>query len=202
VVENKSIRLVCFVALCAFATATASEMRAAKPPQRASRMKLNDGGDRYSTDRSEPTDKALDSSAEPEETGSVTQIVSPQNVQEQDRLAQVFLSDRLAVWQERMKLEDWRISIVLTRRDDLKVRTLGGIRWDKTNKIAVMSVLDASDYRLPFQQMLGDMEFTLVHELVHLELASLPRSEASRSTEEHAVNQIAEAALLGLDRKR
>jgi hypothetical protein len=201
VVENKSIRLVCFVALCAFATATASEMRAAKPPQRASRVKLNDGGDRYGTDSIEPADKFLDSPAEPEETGSVMQQVSPQNVQEQDRLAQMFLSDRLAVWQERMKLEDWRISIVLTRRDDLKVRTLGGIRWDKTNKIAVMSVLDASDYRLPFQQMLGDMEFTLVHELVHLELASLPRSEASRSTEEHAVNQIAEA-LLGLDRKR
>jgi hypothetical protein len=43
------------------------------------------------------------------------------------------------------------------------------------------------------------MELTIVHELVHLELASLPRSEASRSTEEHAVNGIADA-LLALDR--
>ena len=44
------------------------------------------------------------------------------------------------------------------------------------------------------------MEFTIVHELVHLELASLPRSEASRSNEEHAVNLSAEA-LLRLDRR-
>jgi hypothetical protein len=47
--------------------------------------------------------------------------------------------------------------------------------------------------------MLDDMELTIVHELVHLQLASLPRSEASRSTEEHAVNGIADA-LLDLDR--
>jgi hypothetical protein len=43
------------------------------------------------------------------------------------------------------------------------------------------------------------MEFTLVHELIHLELASLPRSDASRTDEEHAVNHMAEA-LLRLDR--
>jgi hypothetical protein len=47
--------------------------------------------------------------------------------------------------------------------------------------------------------MLDHMELTVVHELVHLELASLPRSQESRSTEEHAVNGIADA-LLALDR--
>ncbi len=40
-----------------------------------------------------------------------------------------------------------------------------------------------------------------VHELVHLELASLPRSEASRSSEERAVNQIT-GALLGLAQEK
>jgi hypothetical protein len=64
-----------------------------------------------------------------------------------------------------------------------------------------MAVLDPSEYRLPFEEMLADIEFTLVHELVHLELASLPRSEASRSSEERAVNQITEA-LLGLAREK
>jgi hypothetical protein len=39
------------------------------------------------------------------------------------------------------------------------------------------------------------MEVTVVHELVHLELASLPRSDASRRVEEHAVNEIANALL-------
>jgi hypothetical protein len=112
-----------------------------------------------------------------------------------------FVSEKLATWQRRLKLENWTISTVMTRRDALKPKTLGGIRWDKHKKTALISLLDPSDYRLPFREMLDDLEFTIVHELVHLELASLPRSEASRSSEEHAVNQLAEA-LLGLDRER
>ena len=89
----------------------------------------------------------------------------------------------------------------MTHRSDLKPKTLGGIRWDKSKKSAVIWVLDPSDYRLPVPEMLHDMELTIVHELVHLELASLPRSEASRGSEEHAVNGIAEA-LLALDREK
>src|SRR5579859_3764633 len=34
-------------------------------------------------------------------------------------------------------------------------------------------------YRLPFTEMLSDMELTIVHEFLHFELASLLRSEAS-----------------------
>ncbi len=120
--------------------------------------------------------------------------------QEQGQLAERFVNERLSVWSKRLNLEGWQISVIMTRRDDLKANTLGGIRWDKGKKTAVIRVQDASDYRLPFGEMLNDMELTIVHELVHLELASLPRSEASRSTEEHAVNGIA-GALLVLDRQ-
>ena len=109
--------------------------------------------------------------------------------------AEQFLNERLSVWQGFLGLNDWRISIVMTRRSELKPRTRGQIKWDKDKKSAVLAVLDASDYELPISEMLTDMEFTVVHELVHLELASLPRSEASRSSEEHAVNRIAEALL-------
>ena len=116
-------------------------------------------------------------------------------------MAQRFIDDRLAVWRQRLKLEGWRISVALTRRNDLKPKTLGGIRWDRGKQSAVIWMLDPSDYRLPFREMLDDMELTIVHELVHLQLASLPRSEASRSSEEHAVNGIAEA-LLKLDRQK
>jgi Zn-dependent peptidase ImmA (M78 family) len=53
--------------------------------------------------------------------------------------------------------------------------------------------------------MLDDMEFTVVHELIHLELAptlsQYSRNEASRREEEHAVNHMAEA-LLNLQRRR
>jgi hypothetical protein len=118
---------------------------------------------------------------------------------ETSELAQQHVTQRLAYWQHRLKLEDWRISVAPARQSQLKPRTLGAIRWDKGKKTAEIWVLDAADYRLPFAAMLDDMELTIVHELVHLQLASLPRSEASRSTEEHAVNGIADA-LLDLDR--
>jgi hypothetical protein len=115
------------------------------------------------------------------------------------QLAQQYVTERLAIWQQRLKLEAWRISVLPGRSSELKPKTLGAIRWDKNKKTAVIWVLDAADYKLPFRAMLDDMELTVVHELVHLEMASLPHGEASRGTEEQAVNGIA-GALLALDR--
>jgi len=67
----------------------------------------------------------------------------------------------------------------------------------------MIRVLDAADYGRPFRSTLQDMEFTVVHELVHLELTSLTRnfksrSEESFSEEEQAVNRMSDA-LLQLD---
>jgi hypothetical protein len=112
-----------------------------------------------------------------------------------------FTEQKLAVWQQRLKLEDWKISVALVRLNDLPPKTLGGIRWDKGKKTATVWLLDPADYQLPYREMLDDMELTIVHELVHLDLASLPRGQASRSSEERAVNGIAQA-MLGLDRKK
>ena len=126
-------------------------------------------------------------------SSSQTQSASCQDIRQ---LAVQFTDERLAVWRKHLKLDDWKISLVMTRRSDLKPRTRGHIRWDKGKKSAVLCVLDALDYQLPLREMLDDMEFTIVHELVHLELASLPRSEASRSSEEHAVNRLTEALLM------
>jgi hypothetical protein len=53
---------------------------------------------------------------------------------------------------------------------------------------------------MSFPDALKDMEFTIVHELVHLQLSSLPRNDASRSAEEKAVNTLTDA-LLNLDRR-
>jgi hypothetical protein len=110
-----------------------------------------------------------------------------------------FLNGRLAIWQQRLNLQDWKISIIMSHPSELKPRTLGNIHWDSDKKAAVIRVLHPGDYKMAYKPMLDDMEFTVVHELIHLELSSLPRSEASRSAEEYAVNQIA-AALLKLDR--
>jgi hypothetical protein len=58
---------------------------------------------------------------------------------------------------------------------------------------------------MPLAAMLRDIEFTVVHELIHLEmvpvLSDLHRTDANRVEEEHAVNYMAEA-LLKLDRGR
>ena len=90
-----------------------------------------------------------------------------------------------------MHLTDWDLNVSLVRATALEPHTLGNIKWDTQTKQATIAVLSTYDYRLPFQSMLDDMEFTIVHELVHLQLASMPRSEASRKIEEHAVNELA-----------
>ena len=131
---------------------------------------------------------------------SLSDHSSTQNAHERTVLAESFASERLWVWQQRLNLQDWHIDVVMSRTADLKPKTLGNIHWDADNKTAVIRVLDPADYKLPFKDMLADMEFTVVHELIHLELSSLPRSDASRRDEEHAVNRIADA-LLKLDRK-
>jgi hypothetical protein len=114
--------------------------------------------------------------------------------------AETFLTQKLVIWQKRLKLEDWNITFKLVHFSDLKPKTLGNIHWDSDLKKASMSILSPADYKLSFPDALKDMEFTVVHELVHLQLSSLPRNEASRSAEEKAVNTITEA-LLNLDRQ-
>jgi hypothetical protein len=123
---------------------------------------------------------------------------------ERTLLAESFTVERLWVWQKRLNLQDWNISVVVVPASELKPKTLGNVHWELDKKTATIHVLDPADYRLPFKEMLQDMEFTLVHELIHLELApvlaDLHRSDANRRDEEHAVNHVADA-LLNLGRK-
>ena len=125
-------------------------------------------------------------------------------LRERTALAESFVAERLSVWQERLDLKEWKISVVLSRATELKPKTLGNIHWDLDRKTAVIRVLDPADYRLPFKEMLQDMEFTVVHELIHLGLApvlsDLQRSDANRRDEEHTVNHLADA-FLKLDRE-
>ena len=110
---------------------------------------------------------------------------------ERSLLAESFASERLWVWQKRLNLQGWDISVVVSRHGELKPKTLGNIRWDRDKKTAVIRILDPADYHLPFDAMLRDIEFTVVHELIHLEMApvlsDLQRTDANRVEEEHAV---------------
>jgi len=114
-----------------------------------------------------------------------------------------FTSQRLDYWQKKLNLQDWHIAVALTPVSGLRQQTLGNVQWDLEKKTATIHVLDPADYHMPWQPMLLDMEFTVVHELIHLELAPIltdvKRSDANRRQEEFAVNHLAEA-LLQLDR--
>ena len=114
---------------------------------------------------------------------------------QRELLAKQYLSKRLSTWQQRLQLEGWKVSIVMSHRSDLRAGTLGNIHWDADTKTAKIRVLDATDYPRPFQSALSDMEFTMVHELLHLELAALPKNDDSRGDEEAAVNRMATALL-------
>jgi hypothetical protein len=115
--------------------------------------------------------------------------------------AQRYLNEKLSLWQKRLKLEDWSVTVIASQRDGLRTGTLGSIRWDPEKKTAVIRVLDPSNYQMSLDATLRDMEFTVVHELIHLEFCASTRADqASRAEEETAVNHIAEA-LLQLDRR-
>jgi hypothetical protein len=132
-------------------------------------------------------------------------IVTPAEtlVSERSLLAERFAVEKLWWWQRRLRLQDWDVAVVVSRASELKPNTLGNIRWDYDKKTAVLHVLNPADYRMRFDAMLRDIEYTVVHELIHLEIApvlsDLHRTDANRMEEEHAVNHMAEA-LLKLER--
>jgi hypothetical protein len=124
---------------------------------------------------------------------------------ERSTLAESFAQEKLWVWQKRLDLRGWTISVVVSHPGELRPKTVGNIHWDTKLKTAVIRVLDPADYHMPWEETLRDIEFTVVHELIHLEmlpiLSDLQRTDANRLEEEHAVNHMAEA-LLKLDRGR
>lgn len=129
----------------------------------------------------------------------------PLTPRERTLIAESFITEKVCVWQKKLNLQDWKISVLVVRTADLKPKTLGNIHWDGEKKTAVLRVLDPADYKLPFRAMLNDIELTVVHELIHLELAPvlspLQRNDANRMEEEHAVNHMAQA-LLDMERSK
>jgi hypothetical protein len=120
--------------------------------------------------------------------------------QERANIAQHFVGRTLNLWQGRLGFNEWDIHVNLVRSTALEPRTLGNSHWDTNLKHDTIDVLSPYDYTLSTPEMLKDMEVTVVHELVHLELATLPRSDATKGEEEQAVVRIT-SALLNLSNK-
>jgi hypothetical protein len=102
-------------------------------------------------------------------------------------------------WQKRLSLDDWEIRAQIVRASELKPDTLGNLKWNSATKTATVRVLNPLDYDLPAPEIPTDIEYTVVHELIHLQLAALPRDPGNRSIEEKVVNRISEA-LFSLDK--
>jgi hypothetical protein len=109
------------------------------------------------------------------------------------------IEDWLKSWQKRLHLEDWRIDARIVRATELKPDTLGNPKWNTLNHTAAIKVLSPLDYETTPAEIIEDMEYTVVHELVHLQLSVLPRDLNKRDVEEVVVNKISDA-LMSLDK--
>ena len=98
---------------------------------------------------------------------------SPTNSFDKEAAARRFVQERLDLWQKRLQLQDWSIKVEITRPCDLRPGTLGNVHWDPEKKTARIRVLSVADYRMSYDRALADMEDTIVHELIHLRLASI-----------------------------
>ena len=114
------------------------------------------------------------------------------------------LRDRCAVWQQRLRLQDWDVSVEFKRLVDLERNTRAAeceYMWIlKVAKISLVDPVDASHTSHWLKQV--DQEKSLVHELLHLHFAPFQAAKDSdaEADQELAIEMIAEA-LVALDRK-
>lgn len=100
----------------------------------------------------------------------------------------------VGVWQRRLHLQDWKVDARMVRSNDLKPDTLGNLKWNSVTRTATIKVLNPIDYDIPIPDIPEDIEYTVVHELVHLQLSVLPR-DGSKELEEIVVNKISDALM-------
>lgn len=85
---------------------------------------------------------------------------------------QAQLDELLADWQRRLRLRDWNVKVQLRRRHDMSLEdSCGACRWQLSKKLACVELLDPIDYDPGSFGWPQDVEWTLVHELLHLHFA-------------------------------
>lgn len=103
------------------------------------------------------------------------------------------LERQLKSWQKRLGMEDWNISVQVVRKSVLDKNTWGNAEWDFDKKMAIINVLDPQDYNLKGTELRLDMECTIVHELVHIQVAPLEAKD--NGVREEVVNRIMTALI-------
>jgi hypothetical protein len=103
------------------------------------------------------------------------------------------LERQVRSWQKRLGLYDWEISLRVVRQSALAHDAWGSSEWDDRTRKAVVNVLDPRDYNLRGGELKLDMECTIVHELVHIQVSPLDARNAG--TREEVVNKIMAALL-------
>jgi hypothetical protein len=94
------------------------------------------------------------------------------------------------LWQKRLNLLDWTITAVFTslnEDENAAKETLGTVFWDSDERIAEISV----------DPICAEVEYTLVHELVHVVNSGHTDYEGYDVNEERATNTIARALVIG-----
>jgi hypothetical protein len=98
------------------------------------------------------------------------------------------LDHQMKMWQKRLSLEDWSLTVRLVRQSEIDANSWGMAEWDPVAKTGTISVLDPRDYNLHGGELKLDMECTIVHELVHIQVSPLDaRDEGLR---EEVVNKL------------
>jgi len=106
---------------------------------------------------------------------------------------QAHLERQLKTWQKRLSMDEWNLSVQVVRKAALDKDTWGNAEWDSDNKTGVISVLDPQDYNLRGTDLKRDMECTIVHELVHIQVS--PLDSGNPEAQEDVVNRIMSALL-------
>ena len=98
------------------------------------------------------------------------------------------LVDQLRSWQKRLGLDDWTMTLQVVRQSEIDPNAWGSSHWDARAKTATIQVLDPRDYNLKGADLRLDMECTIVHELVHIQVSPLDAPDAQ--VREDVVNKI------------
>lgn len=106
---------------------------------------------------------------------------------------EMHLDRQMRSWQRRLGLDEWHLTVRVVRQSELERNTWGNAEWDPDEKTGTIRVLDPADYNLRGGDLKLDMECTIVHELVHIQVS--PLDARDETVREEVVNRLMTALL-------